>query len=330
MTAYWRPILGQGPRQGSPLGESPLWFETVEKIERGGNREELGLASLDADTLETLTSPRPQICGLSMDRHRIMGILNVTPDSFSDGGRLEDIDLAVQTAKNMVANGADILDVGGESTRPGAKEVPVQEEIDRVVPLIERIKTLAPVSIDTRKSEVARAALDAGAAMVNDVSALTFDPEMARLVAERSVPICLMHAQGAPETMQDNPQYGDVLLDVYDGLSDAINRARAAGIAKTNIIADPGIGFGKTLDHNLTLLRDIALFHGLGVPTLLGASRKRFIGTITGEADAGQRLAGSLTVALHAAAQGVQIIRVHDIKETNEALKMAAALYEQI
>lgn len=258
-----------------------------------------------------------------------MGIVNVTPDSFSDGGKHFDAETAQRVGRSMAVAGADILDVGGESTRPGAADVPAEEEIARILPVIRGLAGTAPVSVDTRKGAVAEAALAAGAAMVNDVSALTFDAGLGPVVAAAQVPLCLMHAQGAPRTMQDAPRYDDVLLDVYDGLAAAVARAEAAGIARDRLIVDPGIGFGKTLDHNLALLRRLSLFHGLGLPMLLGASRKRFIGTITGVEDAGQRLAGSLAVATHAIAQGVQFVRVHDISETREAIEMARALSGQ-
>ena len=257
-----------------------------------------------------------------------MGILNVTPDSFSDGGALAGVPAAVGRAAAMAAD-ADILDIGGESTRPGAQPVPQAEEIARTAPVIRAIRAAgiaAPISIDTRNAATARAALAAGADMVNDVSALTHDPAMADVVAEAGVPVCLMHAQGDPRTMQDAPHYTDVVAEVLDYLSGRVEAALAAGIARDRIVIDPGIGFGKTLDHNLTLLRALGAFHALGLPVLLGASRKRFIGTITGVDRPADRLAGSLAIALHAAAAGVQVVRVHDVNETRQALSMWAAL----
>jgi dihydropteroate synthase len=271
------------------------------------------------------------IAGLSLDRPRIMGILNITPDSFSDGGDLATIAAAVKRAQAMVGV-ADLLDIGGESTRPGAEEIPVSVEIDRVVPVIAAIRAAGmtiPISVDTRKAAVARAALNAGADMVNDVSALRYDPEMAAVVAEAGVSVCLMHAQGDPATMQADPHYVDVLLEVYQFLEERITTALAAGIARDRIIIDPGIGFGKTLQHNLTLLRNLSVLHGLGQPILLGASRKRVIGQIGGGADAKDRVAGSIAVALHGVAQGVQILRVHDTTETRQALSLQQALTGQ-
>lgn len=273
--------------------------------------------------------PGRTIAGLSMDTPRVIAILNVTPDSFSDGGRYDAVDAAVAQAHALIAEGADILDIGGESTRPGAEEVPLEAEIDRVVPVIAALReagVTTPISIDTRKAPVADAALRAGADIVNDVSAMLFDPDMADVVAEAGCPICLMHAQGRPETMQDDPRYGDVVAEVIAHLAERIEAARAAGIAEDKIIVDPGIGFGKVLEHNLALLRDLERFHDLGCPVLLGASRKRFIGTITGTEQADQRMAGSVTVALHGVRRGVQILRVHDTAATKQAIAMQMAL----
>lgn len=260
-----------------------------------------------------------------------MGILNVTPDSFSDGGAIGDAAAAVARARDM-ATAADLLDIGGESTRPGAQPVPQAEEIARTAPVIRALRAAgiaAPISIDTRNAATARAALAAGADMVNDVSALTHDPAMADVVAEAGVPVCLMHAQGDPRTMQDAPRYTDVVAEVLDYLAGRVEAALTAGIARDRIVIDPGIGFGKTLDHNLTLLRALGAFHALGLPVLLGASRKRFIGTITGVDRPADRLAGSLAIALHAAAAGVQVVRVHDVAETRQALSMWAALNDK-
>ena len=282
----------------------------------------------DIGAAPDLVRPRAAICGLTLDRPRIMGILNVTPDSFSDGGALATVEAAVARARAMQGQ-ADILDIGGESTRPGAEEIAVAEEIRRTAPVIRAIRDAGittPISIDTRKAEVAQSALAAGADMVNDVTALAFDPEMAPLVAEAGVPVCLMHMQGAPQTMQDDPRYDHVTFDVIDQLAERIALAESAGIARDRIITDPGIGFGKTLEHNLTLLRDLAALHDLGCPVLLGASRKRFIGTLSGVEAAGERVAGSLAVALHGAAMGVQILRVHDTTETRQALSLHLAL----
>lgn len=270
----------------------------------------------------------PPIAGIPLDRPQVMGILNVTPDSFSDGGRhAGDPARAAEAGLAMVAAGAAILDVGGESTRPGAKAVPVEEEIARVVPVIARLaKAGAKVSIDTRKAAVMAAALDAGAVMVNDVSALTYDPGALALVAARGCPVVLMHHQGSPETMQANPVYADVLGEVQDWLAARIAICEAAGIDRANILVDPGIGFGKTLAHNLALIRGLSRFHDLGCALVLGASRKRLIGAMTGEVPVERRLGGSIALALAGAGQNVQFLRVHDVEETVQALRVWAAL----
>ena len=309
-------------------GSAWLFAETALLHQPDGTVDEVLVEDLSPAQRDRLSRQRAPVCGLTLDVPRIMGILNVTPDSFSDGGALASVAAAVARAQAMVGD-ADILDIGGESTRPGAAEVSADAEIRRVVPVIEAIRAAGittPISIDTRKAQVATAALAAGADMVNDVTALRFDPDMAHVVAEAGVPVCLMHAKGDPATMQDDPRYGDVTAEVFDHLAERIAVAEAAGIARDRIITDPGIGFGKTLQHNVTLLRRIAVYHDLGLPILLGASRKRFIGTIGGAPDAQDRLGGSVAVALHGAFQGVQILRVHDTRETRQAISLQMAL----
>ena len=260
-----------------------------------------------------------------------MGILNVTPDSFSDGGQHFAPDAALAAARGMEAAGADILDVGGESTRPGSRPVPVPDEIARTAPVIAAIRGVSaiPISVDTRKAPVARAALDAGAGLVNDVAGFTFDPDLAPLVAERGVPVCIMHALGDPATMQEDPRYDDVVLDVFDFLAARIAALTALGVPREAILVDPGIGFGKTQEHNLTLLRDIAVFHDLGCPILLGVSRKRFIGVIGNAPNAADRAPGSIALGLAALAQGVQMLRVHDVAATAQALALWQAVRDR-
>ena len=318
---------GRDPGARPLAGSAHVWFD---RIEADGPDGPVTLPALAVDpaVIARLSAPRPALCGLSLDRPRIMGILNVTPDSFSDGGRLATTEALIARAQAMAAE-ADILDIGGESTRPGALPVPQEEEIARVIPAIRAIRAAGiatPISVDTRKAAVAAAALDAGADMVNDVSALTHDPAMAALVAERGVPVCLMHAQGDPQTMQDDPRYDDVVRDVALWLEGAVARAEAAGIRRDRIVLDPGIGFGKTLQHNVTILRDLTLYHDLGLPLLLGVSRKRFIGTIGRAEVAADRMPGSVAVALHGAAMGVHILRVHDTRETRQALSLHLAV----
>ena len=270
----------------------------------------------------------PPLQGLDLSTPRIMGILNVTPDSFSDGGDLARLSDAVARARTM-AEDADILDIGGESTRPGAEEVPLAEEIARVVPVISAIReagVTTPISIDTRKAAVAAAALKAGADMVNDVTAGRFDAEMLPLVAEQSVPICLMHSVADPKTMQAHATYRDVVAEVRDHLEERIAAAQHAGVARGDLILDPGIGFGKTTQHNLSLLRAIPRYDVFDLPILIGASRKRFIGELGGAEAAKDRTAGSVAVALFAVDHGAHILRVHDTYETRQALSLHLAM----
>ncbi len=280
------------------------------------------------DLLERHEAPRPSLAGLSLDRPRIMGIVNVTPDSFSDGGRYLSTQAAIEHALQLEAEGADILDIGGESTRPGSDAITIDEELQRVIPVIEGLagRTNARISIDTRKAEVMRHALAAGARIINDVAALGFEPACMKVAAQSDAPVVLMHAQGDPRTMQLAPRYDDCLLDVYDWLEARIMACEAAGITRTRLIVDPGIGFGKTLDHNLELLRGLSLLHGLGVPLLLGASRKRFIGQLAGVTAASDRIPGSIAACLQGVAQGVQILRVHDVAATRQALTVWEAI----
>lgn len=269
----------------------------------------------------------------------VMGILNVTPDSFSDGGRFFDPEHAIARGIQMVAEGADIIDIGGESTRPGAVPVSPVEEIGRVVPVIAGLKDCGAIlSIDTRHAATMCAALDAGASMINDVSALTGDPESLSVVRDSSVPVCLMHMQGNPVDMQDNPNYSNVIKSIYLFLEEKIQKYETFGICKNRFIVDPGIGFGKKSDHNLSLIRNIKKLHALGVPILIGLSRKSFIAQIIEKDDwapkggrvdncpPGDRLPGSLAALLHALDEGVQIFRVHDIKETRQAIAVWKAI----
>ncbi|MDO5657459.1 MAG: dihydropteroate synthase [Paracoccus sp. (in: a-proteobacteria)] len=322
---YFRPI----PQEGGALPIAGGWvrFSSVEVLARGAAPRVIDAADAPREWRDRVCARRADLAGLAMDRAQIMGIVNATPDSFSDGGRWGD---GAAHGRALFAQGAAIVDVGGESTRPGAAEVPISDEIERVLPAVRALSALGPVSIDTRKAGVARAALEAGAGLVNDVSGLDFDADMAGVVARSGAALCLMHAQGLPADMQDDPQYGDVLLDVYDALEARIARACAAGISRDRIAIDPGIGFGKTLAHNLAILRRISLFHGLGCPILLGVSRKRFIGAISGAEQADARDPGSLAVTLAAVAQGVQIHRVHEVAGAAQGLALWHAVRDGI
>lgn len=269
-------------------------------------------------------------CGnfkLDLSRPIVMGIINVTPDSFSDGGHHASTAAAIAHARQLIEDGADILDIGGESTRPGAAMVSLQKELDRVLPVIEGLRDISVlVSIDTCKTEVMRAALAAGAGMVNDVNALQAEGAL-EVVAKSDAAVCLMHKQGIPQTMQQQPQYQDVVAEVGNFLRERIDAAETAGIVRQRIVIDPGFGFGKTLAHNLDLLRELASFRNLGVPVLAGLSRKSMLGAITGR-DVKERKAASVAAALLAVERGAAIVRVHDVRETVDALKMLNALNE--
>jgi dihydropteroate synthase len=261
-----------------------------------------------------------------MHGFRVMGIVNVTPDSFSDGGEWFDTEAAIEHGRGMVADGAAILDVGGESTRPGSDPVPAGEEEARVVPVVAALSSArAQVSVDTTKASVAAAALDAGASYVNDVSALRADPDMAALVAERDVDCCLMHMLGEPKTMQVDPRYDDVVDDVKAFLARRVEAAIDAGIDERRLQVDPGIGFGKTLEHNLELLRRLEEIVALGLPVVLGTSRKSFLGRLTGRDDPHERVAATVATSVLGLERGAAVFRVHDVAPTVDALKVAAA-----
>jgi dihydropteroate synthase len=256
---------------------------------------------------------------------KLMGVVNVTPDSFSDGGLFLDAEAAIAHGRELAREGAEILDVGGESTRPGAEEVSAEEETARVVSVVRGLAGVATVSIDTSKAAVAEAALDAGASIVNDVTALRHDPELGALCAERGAGLVLMHMLGDPRTMQDDPRYDDVVDDVKAFLAERLAVAVDAGVAEESIWLDPGIGFGKTLDHNLELLRRLGELRGLGRPLVVGTSRKSFLGKIDGSA-VGDRIGGTIASSVLAAAEGADVLRVHDVAETAQATKMASAI----
>ncbi|MES2669252.1 MAG: dihydropteroate synthase [Pseudomonadota bacterium] len=260
---------------------------------------------------------------LILDRPRVMGIVNVTPDSFSDGGEHDSVDAAVAHALRLAEEGADILDIGGESTRPGADEVSLEEELRRVIPVIERLarETALPISIDTSKPEVMRAAVAAGAGMINDVYALRREGAL-DAAAMLGVPVVLMHMQGEPRSMQAAPDYDDVVADVHRFLAERIFSAEMAGISKKKIVVDPGFGFGKNTAHNLALLARLDRFADLGVPVLAGLSRKRTIGELTGRTDPHDRIHGSVAAHLIAAQRGAKMLRVHDVAATVDALKI--------
>lgn len=322
--AYYRPIVQcdvARPADALTLAGGWGWFTHVEVLRRTADPQIIPASELLPDAYAVLIQERTQYAS----RPQIMGIVNTTPDSFSDGGLHAAADDAIAGGLAMAKAGADTLDIGGESTRPGAATVDIAEEIERTQPVIAGLRAqgfVGVISIDTRKADVARAALGAGANLINDVSGFTYDPALAGVAADAEVPVCVMHGPVDPAVMQNDPRYRDVLLDVFDFLEARIAALETQGIARSRIIADPGIGFGKTMDHNLALLARLSLFHSLGVPILLGASRKRFIGTIAGAPEAADRAPGSIAVALAGIAQGVQIVRVHDVAQTAQAIAL--------
>lgn len=325
-----------------PLAGGPLAFAFSEILARRGDVVVTALTSLTqlrrwaatnpsrqlhvTELLQRVSVARPCWAGLSLDRPVVMGIVNVTPDSFSEAGAFADPERAIAHGRALVAAGADIIDVGGESTRPGAAPVTPEEERRRITPVVRALAEQgALVSIDTRHASVMAAALDCGARIVNDVSGLAGDPESPALIARRAVPVVLMHMRGEPQTMQHDPRYQLASLDVAEELATRIAACVAAGIPRERIIVDPGIGFGKTVAHNCEILARLSLFHALGCGVLIGVSRKSFIGRLSGAAVT-DRLPGSLAAALQALSQGAQILRVHDVAETRQAVALWQAI----
>ncbi len=331
-----------------PLGLCPAWAAGPRAVTIAGtrlafrharlwSRTEAGDEAVSVDTdampeaaarlIAAFAAPRPPLLpGIAAGRPLVMGTINVTPDSFSDGGRFLDPGRAIAVGEAMRAAGADLLDVGGESTRPGAAPVPPEEEQARVLPVIRALARGGPVSIDTRNAATMRAALEAGAAVVNDVTALRHDAAAAAVVAEAGCPVILMHMRGTPETMRSLASYRDVALDVAEELAARVAEAEAAGIARGRLVLDPGIGFAKTPAQNLTLLARLGVLHGLGCPLLVGVSRKSFIGLYASAARTDDRLPGSLAAGLAAIAAGAAILRVHDVAETVQALALWQAI----
>jgi len=320
----------------SLCGLEDVGFLSVEILKRksdGNTVEEYSVLELERldfkdkiqSDLNKITSKRNNIFNLNYKNPILMGVLNVTPDSFSDGGKYNTTFRALDHVKNMIDFGAHIIDVGGESTRPGAKSVSDQDEIVRVSETIQSIKKKFPnqlISLDTRKSKVMQHGISIGVDMLNDVSALDFDQLSYQIVKDSGKPIILNHSQGIPENMQNNPTYDNVLLDIFDYFENKIKFLKDNGIKDEQIIIDPGIGFGKTLEHNLEIISKISIFHSLGYPIMVGPSRKSFIGKIMGEKDNPQRLGGTIASVLYSYLQGIQLFRVHDIQETSEALKV--------
>ncbi|MGE5538080.1 MAG: dihydropteroate synthase [Gemmatimonas sp.] len=345
---YARPlgiVWGERPADAAePFAGGHGWFTAMELAVRTGEcivRHRVSASALRrwagrigpsaADRIDSFfvayAEPLEPFAGLALDRPRVMGVVNVTPDSFSDGGDYATAEAAIARARAQVAAGADLLDIGGESTRPGAEPVPAEEERARVVPVVEALAGDGRlVSIDTRKAPVMAAALDAGARIVNDISGGTYDAATLATVAGSRAAVVLMHALGDPKVMQVDPRYADPALDVFDYLEARVAAAIAAGIPRRSIMVDPGIGFGKTLDHNLAILRQLALLKGLGVAVLLGVSRKSVIGRVAGVEIPKQRVPGSLALMLHGLDQGADVVRVHDVAESAQAIALWRAV----
>ncbi len=332
--SYLRPIPLTDPAHlGAGLLLAGGWvrFTHLERLSRGAPPKIVAACDVSDAELAPFLAPRAGLAGLTLDRPRIMGILNVTPDSFSDGGADDSLAATIARGQAILDEGADLIDIGGESTRPGAHTLADGDEIGRVAPVIAGLRAggvTAPLSLDTRKAAVARAGLAAGASLLNDVSGLRHDPELAHVAAQTDAPLIVMHSIGTPETMQGLAAgaYGAVLLDVYDALAATVTQAEAAGVPRARLMVDPGIGFGKTLAQNLALLERLSLFHGLGCGVLLGVSRKGMIGAIAGESIAARRGPGSAAIGLWALQQGIQMLRVHDIAMHKQAVALWQAL----
>lgn len=274
------------------------------------------------EKLIMISSPREAIEGMSFDKPRLVGILNVTPDSFSDGGKYLNISAALRHAEYLIQSGADIIDIGGESTRPGAKSVDAEVESERVLPAIKELANRTLVSVDTRKSYVMKRAVDSGAKIINDISGFTADSKSLAFAASIKSPLILMHSKGDPSTMQRHPNYKDVLLDIFDFLSDRISICEKIGISRKRLIIDPGIGFGKNDFHTKRIAKHLSVFHSLGCPILVGFSRKSFIGRWSGSESVNNRLPGSIASVLWSMSKGIQMFRVHDVEETRQAIKI--------
>ena len=341
MNYYVRPIFFfffKTSNDYKKLGSSNLFFDTIEIITRKNDKIDKKFLKLEdlsslkkeelksvLDQIKNITAPRKKIASIDFNRPKIMGILNVTPDSFSDGGKFNNLDKSTAHALQMIKDGADIIDIGGESTRPGATTIVSKVEIARVIPAIKKLKSKNKktiISLDTRKPDVMRAGIKNNIDLINDVSGLRYSSKSIDLIKKNKIPFVLMHSIKNPKTMQSNINYENVLLDVYDFFKKKIAICERKKINRQSIILDPGIGFGKTVKQNLSLISNIALLHSLGCPVLLGSSRKTFIGKLDKNALEEKRLGGSLSTVIYALSQGVQVFRVHDVFETSQAIKV--------
>ena len=320
-------------KKSLPLnGNKEISFDQIELISRNSKKKirinklnnlpKLLKKQVNKD-LKNITSKKKNFANLNFSKSpNIMGILNLTPDSFSDGGKFNSKTRGINQALKMFASGAQIIDVGGESTRPGSKAISVKLEWNRINKILKSISKKIPISLDTRKSEIMQKGIKLGVKIINDVSGLSYDPKTLNILNKYQIPFVLQHTQGTPETMQNNPVYEDVLLDIYDLFDKKINFLRSIGIKHNNIIIDPGIGFGKNLKHNMNIINNISIFHSLGFPILVGASRKKFIKELSGDNDTKNRTGGTVSSVIYLMMQGVQILRVHEVNEILQGIKV--------
>jgi len=326
-------------KKALPLnGNLNISFDHIEILTRKSNKLihinqiknlSLNLKKLVKKNLKNITKKKNNFSNFNFNNSpNIMGILNLTPDSFSDGGKYDNFFIGYKHAFHLFISGSSIIDIGGESTRPGSNTINATKEWNRINPIIKKLKKKIPISLDTRKSSVMKNGIKLGVKLINDISGLKFDNNSINVIKKHNIPFVINHIQGNPSTMQKNPKYKNALFDIYDYFEERIRYVRFKGIKHNNIIIDPGIGFGKNLKHNITLISKISLFHSLGFPILIGTSRKKFIKDISGKNDSKQRLGGTIGSILFALMQGVQILRVHDVNEVNQSIKVFKQLLE--
>ena len=313
-------------------GSNNISFDKIEIISRKSVRE-ISIKDINSlpseiknivkHDIELITKPKKKFINLNFrDIPKIMGVLNITPDSFSDGGKYNEINQAKKHLKYLFNSGANLVDIGGESTRPGSKAVSVKTEWNRLKKILKEIDKRKIISLDTRKSEIMEKGINSGVNLINDVSGLNYDKKSLHILKKYNVPFVLQHSLGNPDVMQNNPKYKNILLDIYDFFEDKIKSLRRVGINHRNIILDPGIGFGKNLKHNITLIKNISIYHSLGLPILLGISRKRFIKELSGDNDSSLRAGGTISSSIFAMMQGIQLLRVHDVNEVKQSIKV--------
>ena len=325
MREYYRPQVqldAQRPPNSLLICGGKFWFDQVEVITRSGSLGYRHVKEFPPQFFDEITSRRSALGNLNFKQPIIMGIVNLTPDSFSDGGKFNTKKRGINHAIKLHKEGADLIDIGGESTRPGSKVVNKKDEWNRINEILKTVVNKIPISLDTRKSEIMESGIKLGVKLINDVSGLSFDPKTIGVLKKYKIPFVIQHAIRTPENMQKNPKYNNELLDIYDFFEEKIKILRSKGIKHNNIILDPGIGFGKKLKHNMNLIRSISIFHSLGFPILVGNSRKRFIKDISKKNDSYTRIGGTISSSLYLMMQGVQILRIHDVNEVKQGIKV--------